>query len=114
MTKVIGPCFGLDARGKLGGVLVYSIRKGVNYTRQHIKPRDQKSATQLLVRSVFQDGISWWRHEGISETDKVYWNTYALGTSESGHNRFMRYYIKANYDKATGQKESPAVVPNPQ
>ena len=116
MAKVIGPCFGLDARGKLGKSIVYSIRRGVNYTRQLIKPRNPKTAAQLANRAAFQDGISKWRFapDMITPDMKTRWNYYSLGTSESGYNRFMRFYLKANYDKATKTKVSPQEIPDPQ
>jgi len=114
MTKVIGPCFGLDARGTLGKSVTYSIRRGVNYVRNFVSPKDKKSATQLAHREVFQDGVSKWRFGYISASDKEYWDSYASGTSESGYNRFLRYYMKANWDKNTKQKVSPQVIPDPQ
>ena len=114
MVKVIGPMFGLDARGKLGNSLVYSIRKGVNYTRQYLIPKDKKSSAQLQNRAAFNDGVSKWRWGIIATYAKTRWDSYSVGTSESGFNRFMRFYLKANYDKATKQKVSPQVVPDPQ
>lgn len=116
MAKVIGPCFGLDARGTLGKSIVFSIRRGVNYTRQLTKPKDKKSDAQLQNRLAFQDGISKWRFAEslITADNKTWWVYYAQGTSESGFNRFMRFYLKANYDTTTKQKVSPQVVPEPQ
>jgi len=116
MTKLLGPMFSLDARGKMGGSLVYAIRRGVNYARQMATPSDPKSDPQLQMREVFADGISKWRFapDLISNLYKTSWNYYAAGTSESGHNRFMRYYLKANYDTATKTKVTPQVIPAPQ
>lgn len=116
MAKTIGPMFSLDARGKIGGAIVYSIRRGVNYARQMITPANPKSAAQLANRAAFQDGISKWRFapDLIPDTYKVSWSYYAAGTSESGYNRFMRYYLKANYDPVTKTKVSPQEIPTPQ
>ena len=114
MVKVIGPCFGLDARGTLGKALVYSIRRGVNYSRTYVKPSDKKTAAQLENRSAFVDGVSKWRWEVIPGYQKTKWSSYAAGTSESGFNRFMRYYLKANYDKATQKKVVNQAIPSPQ
>ncbi len=115
MAKCIGPCFSLDARGVLGGALVYSIRRGVNYVRQLDKPPDPNTPKQQAIRATFQDGISKWRFafDLITPADRVTWNYYALGTAESGFNRFMRYYLKANYDSATGEKTVPQTIPAP-
>ncbi len=114
MVRVIGPMFGLDARGKLGSALVYSIRKGVNYTRQYLTPKDKQSVSQLQNRGAFQDGVSKWRWGIISTYAKSRWDSYSTGTTESGYNRFMRFYLKDNYDSATKQKVSPQVIPEPQ
>jgi len=116
MVKTIGPMFSLDDRGKVGGALVFSIRRGVNYARQMITPANPKSDAQLANRSAFEDGISKWRFAAdlITPSMKTWWSYYAAGTSESGYNRFMRYYLKANYDSATKTKVSPQVIPEPQ
>lgn len=114
MVKVIGPCFGLDARGTLGKALTYSIRRGVNYTRNYVVGKDPKTAAQLQNRAAFEDGVSKWRWDIIPGYQKTKWSSYASGTSESGFNRFMRYYLKANYDKATKQKVVNQAIPSPQ
>lgn len=114
MVKVIGPCFGLDARGTLGKALTYSIRRGVNYTRNYVVGKDPKTAAQLQNRAAFEDGVSKWRWDIIPGYQKTKWSSYASGTSESGFNRFMRYYLKANYDKATKQKVVNQSIPSPQ
>jgi len=114
MAKVIGPCFGLDARGTLGKAMVYSIRRGVNYVRNFTTPRNPKSAAQLENRAAYADGVSKWRWNVIDASAKTLWKSYAAGTSESGFNRFLRFYLKANYDKTIQKKVSPQVIPNPQ
>ena len=114
MTRVIGPCFSLDARGQLGKSVVYSIRRGVNYVRNFATAKNPKTEAQLEHRSAFQDGASKWRWGVIGTYAKSRWNTYAEGTSESGWNRFMRYYLKANYDSATKKKVAVQVIPDPQ
>ncbi|MBU0925880.1 hypothetical protein KKG81_13425 [bacterium] len=116
MAKVIGPCFGLDARGTLGKSIVFSIKRGVNYTRQVTRPKDKKSDSQLQNRAAFMDGVSKWRFatDLITIYAKENWCYYAAGTSESGYNRFMRYYLKANYDSTTKEKITPQVIPEPQ
>ena len=114
MVKVIGPCFGLDARGTLGKSLTYSIRRGVNYIRNYVVGKDPKTAAQLENRAAFMDGVSKWRFEIIPGYQKTEWSSYALGTSESGFNRFMRYYLKENYDKETQKKVEEQSIPSPQ
>ena len=114
MATVIGPCFGLDARGTLGKSLVYSIRKGTNYIRTFIKPKNPKTDGQLQNRAAFQDGVSKWRWGVIASYQKTTWDSYASGTTESGFNRFMRFYLQDNYDSATQQKVANQIIPSPQ
>jgi len=113
MAKVIGPCFGLDARGALGKAVVYSIRRGVNYTRSYIVPKDKKSNPQIQNRAAFHAGVSNWRFEVIPGYQKDKWTSYSTGTSESGFNRFMRYYLKANYNTTTKLQEPNESIPSP-
>lgn len=114
MVKVIGPCFGLDARGTLGKALTYSIRKGVNYTRNYVVGKNPKTAAQLENRAAFTDGVSKWRWQVIPIYQQTLWSSYSVGTTESGFNRFMRYYLKANYNKVTQKKVINQSIPSPQ
>jgi len=111
MVRATGPFFSLDARGTLGDVLTGSFWRGVNYIRTRVIPHNPKSVQQLAVRSVLTDGVSKWRFGKISSLHQNYWNTYARGLSESGFNRFMRAYIKGNFDGTA--KVTPQVIPNP-
>ena len=114
MARIIGPGFGLDARGTLGKSLVFSIRKGTNYIRTYIKPKNPKTDAQLQNRLAFSDGVSKWRWDIITAEHKTDWASYSTGTTESAFNRFMRYYLAANYSSATHQIVTPQVIPNPQ
>ena len=114
MVKVIGPCFGLDARGTLGKALTYSIRRGTNYIRNYVVPKDAKTDAQLQNRMAFEDGVSKWRWGVIAGYQQDKWTSYAVGTTESGFNRFMRFYLKANYDKATQKLVANQAIPSPQ
>jgi len=86
MVKIIGPCFGLDARGTLGKSLTYSMRRGTNYIRSYVKPVNPMTYGQLQNRAAFQDGVSKWRFDVISANHKEWWTSYALGTPESKKN----------------------------
>ena len=114
MARVIGPIFSLDARGTLGKAVVYSIRKGVNYTRQFIIGKNPKSDAQLQNRAAFTDGVSKWRWGIIPNYQKTLWDSYATGTTEAGFNRFMRFYLQDNYDSVTQLKAVNQAIPSPQ
>jgi len=114
MVKVVGPMMSLDARGQVGKAVVFSIRKGVNYVRQHVKQRRSRSPAQLAHRAVFIDAVAAWKNGTLSTLDKTNWDSYATGTTESGFNRFLRFYLNANYDNATQTKVEPPSIPVPQ
>lgn len=51
MAKVSGPLLSLDARGKIGGALVFSGWKGLQTVRQFVVPANPRSTTQQASRS---------------------------------------------------------------
>lgn len=52
MAKVTGPLMSLDARGKLGKVLVFIGWKGIKTVRQWLKPANPKSTGQGNIRTI--------------------------------------------------------------
>jgi len=46
MAKVTGPLMSIDARGKIGDAIVFSVWKGTNYVRQWLKPANPQSVAQ--------------------------------------------------------------------
>jgi len=51
MAKVSGPLLSLDARGKVGGAIVFSGWKGLQTVRQLVTPANPRSASQLTTRT---------------------------------------------------------------
>ncbi len=112
MVKVTGPFLSLDARGTLADTLTGSFWRGINYIRTRVVPNNPRSTKQVEIREVLTDGVSRWKFNLLPAGHKEMWDNYAKGTAESGFNRYMRFYIKANY---TGSgKVDPAVIPDPQ
>lgn len=111
MVKVTGPFLSLDASGTLGGIMTGSKWKGVNYIRARVVPMNPKSEAQTAIRTVLSDGVSKWKFGLITGLKKDFWNSYAKGLAESGFNRFMRMYVKSNYDEGT--IVTPQVIPDP-
>jgi hypothetical protein len=99
MVKVTGPFLSLDASGTLGGIMTGSKWKGVNYIRARVVPMNPQSEAQTAIRTVLSDGVSKWKFGMITGLNKDFWNSYAKGLAESGFNRFMRSYLKANYEE---------------
>jgi hypothetical protein len=111
MVRVTGPFLSLDARGTIADTLTGSFWKGINYIRARVVPHNPRTPEQQAIREVLTDGTSRWKFGGISQLHKNLWNTYAKGLAESGFNRYLRAYIKANYQD--GRKVVPSVIPQP-
>ncbi len=111
MVRVTGPFLSLDARGTIADTITGSFWRGINYIRARVIPHNPKSDAQVAVRTVLTDGVSKWRFGLIAGSDKNWWNSYAKGLGESGFNRFMRQYVKANY--LNGAIVTPQVIPDP-
>jgi len=108
MAKLISPLMSIDARGKFGDAIVYSIWKGINYARQYFIPSNPNSEDQQAVRAVVSDASKAWKAEatvGAIEIDAEYKAAYAAvaaGQSLSGFNLFMRDCMAINLVQTTG------------
>jgi hypothetical protein len=103
LPRLTGPLFSLDARKTLGKTIVYSAWKGLNYARLRVIPYNPKSAYQTSVRDTITFGVMYFtRGDYVAAAEKTWWNTYAEGTNQSGWNRFMKFFVAGNYDKASG------------
>lgn len=51
MSKVTGPLLSLDARGKIGGAIVFSGWKGIQTVRQLVTPSNPRTTGQMESRS---------------------------------------------------------------
>lgn len=101
MPRLTGPLFSLDARQTLAKTIVYSAWKGLNYARLRVIPYNPKSPAQMGVRDTLTYGVQYWRDGTVSAGDQSLWGDYAAGLNESGFNRYVRAFMKENYDQAT-------------
>ena len=93
----------LDASQTFGGTIVFSHWKGLNTARLHVIPYNPKSAYQQGIRKVMTFGVLYFtKGSYVSAAAKTWWDTYAMGTNQSGWNRFQAKFVAANYNKATG------------
>jgi hypothetical protein len=114
MARLTGPLLSLDARGSIFSTIVYSIWKGLNYARLRVVPYNPKSDYQTGIRSVLTWGVLYFTKGAyVTASQKTWWNTYAEGTNMSGINRFMKFFVAANYDSVNGIFAFGG-VPNPQ
>jgi len=103
MARLTGPLFSLDARGSIWSTIVYSAWKGLNYARMRVTPYNPKSPYQLGIRETLTNGVAYFKNAThVTAEDKAAWEVYAEGTNMSGFNRFMKFFVAANYDAATG------------
>jgi hypothetical protein len=103
MPRLTGPLFSLDARQTLGGCIVYSAWKDLNYARLRVVPYNPKASYQTGIRNTLTWGVLYFtKGSYVSASQKTWWNTYAEGTSMSGWNRFLMKFINLNYNSGTG------------
>ena len=103
MARLTGPLLSLDASGSIWGTIVYSKWKGLNYARLSVTPYNPKSDYQTGIRDTVKWGVLYFTKGAyVLPPAKTWWNTYAEGTNMSGINRFMMFFVAANYDSGTG------------
>lgn len=115
MAKVFAPFLSIGAKGTVAKTLTASSWMGREYMKQRFIPNNPNSARQQARRATMIDGVSKWRFRSdlISAANKTMWASYGAKVQISGFNRFMQYYMTENYNKVTGAKASPQVVPLP-
>lgn len=116
MAKVFAPFLSINASGTFAKTLTASSWKGREYMKQRFIPNNPNSARQQARRATMTDGVSkWrWRSDLISAANKTAWASYGDKHQISGFNRFMHFYMTENYNKATGAKVTPQIVPQPE
>ena len=103
MSRLTGPLLSLDARQTFAGTIVFSAWKGLNYARLRVDPYNPKSDYQTGIRETLTWGVLYFTKGAyVAAAQKTWWNTYAEGTNMSGFNRFMKFFVAANYDEDTG------------
>jgi len=93
MAKVTGPLFSLDARGQVGGSIVYSYWKGRNYIRRRVIPHNPDSNEQKSVRAAVR--IASQEYADLSGSNQTAWNEYAADFNNSGIAIWMKRAIDA-------------------
>jgi len=114
MSRLTGPLLSIDARQTFGGTIVFSAWKGLNYARLRVVPYNPKTDYQTGIRETLTWGVLYFtKGNYVAAAQKTWWNTYAEGTNMSGINRFMKFFVAANYDEDTGTFIY-AQIPSPQ
>ena len=95
MTKLRGPLFSIDAKGKLGKSLVFSSNKNIKRVSKYYTPRNPKTIIQQDNRSIFSYAVASW--QSLDEGQKEDYNQSAanLGLKMSGYNYYIQTYMAA-------------------
>jgi len=89
MATVKGPLFSLDARGQVGGAVVFGSWKGRNYVRRHSIPSNPQSVSQVGMRSMMKFLSQVWA--SLSTAQQAPWIEVAARTNVSPFNAFVAF-----------------------
>jgi len=73
--RVRAPLHSIDARGRFGSALVFSIWKGRNYAKQMTTPTNPQTARQMTIRAIMVDMTRAWG--SLTDDQRLAWNSYA-------------------------------------
>lgn len=95
MTKLKGPLFSIDAKGKLGKSLVFSSNKGIKRVSKYYEPANPRTIIQQDNRNIFSYAILSW--QALDEGQKEDYNQSAanLKLNMSGYNYYIQTYLAA-------------------
>jgi hypothetical protein len=95
MSKLRGPLFSIDAKGKLGNALVYSSNKNIKRASKHFTPRNPRTILQQDNRSIMRYAV--WSWQTLTDDQKESYTQSAknLGLKMSGYNYYLQTYIAA-------------------
>lgn len=105
MVKLIAPCMSGEARGKFGNILVYKKRLSTNVASRYFKPRNPKSALQIIARNRITKALGRWQ-DATQET-KALWRTYAKQFRTTGYNAYMSAFVIYMRDHAEAHPDTP-------
>jgi hypothetical protein len=77
--------------GKVGNV-VFVKRKGTQFMRKYVIPRDPETEVQLKNRSAFSRCVAKWQL--LPQNEKDVWNQYGKTRNRRGYNLFISHHMK--------------------
>jgi len=92
MTKVVGPCFSLEASGILGDAILFNPSKN-GVSRVQVAPRYKKKCSPEFKENQvrFKDASDRWRV--LYPEQREAWKVYAWDKCDTGRAQFMGYQI---------------------
>lgn len=105
MVRVKGPCLSFEAKGKLGNALIFKKRFSTNVVSRYFTPRNPQSADQIILRNRMTKAVAGW--QGLSDANKLLWNTYAKQFQGKGYNSYCSKFIDYMIDNAEAEPAPP-------
>jgi len=107
----IYPCIAFIARGALSKAWIHKVYRGANFKTglpgnpghlvvKYYYPYNPRTSFQQGWRGVFATGMANW--QGFDYETKRYYTEKKWPRHMSGHNRYLRLYLNANYPPPTG------------
>lgn len=87
MSKVTAPLLSFDARGQIGGSMVFSNWRGISYVRRLVTPANPKTTAQVLTRDIFTGLELRWKQGGPIMRSS--WDRFAVGQRFVGRNAYL-------------------------
>lgn len=94
MTKTKNALFSIEARGKIGA-LVIEQRRGGQYIRTKQLKKGLPSAKQKEKRKRYGQSVQAWR--GLTDLEREEWNANAIIYKISGFNLFVKHFTAIYY-----------------
>lgn len=98
MAKTTAPLLSFDARGQIGGAMVFASWRGVSYVRRLVTPANPKTTGQVLTRNIFSNLEIRWKQGGVLM--RAPWDRFAVGQRLVGRNAYLGQNIKATRGEA--------------
>jgi len=91
MPKLTGPLFSMEAKGPLGGGIVYQGGPSGPRVGKKLVRRDKRTSGQLSHRALFQAAVAYWA--GLSWWRKARYEVRAEGLGMTGQNLCVKEYL---------------------
>ena len=105
MARILLPSYLKEARGRMQDAVLCR-RRGREYMRPYLVPRNPDTPAQRAVRGSFRDAVHAW--QAMSTGEKNQWNFRARYKAATGYNLFMSHYMKqtcsASYRSASSKQ----------
>ena len=103
MAKVKAPLFGLEARGQLGGAIVYFPWKGIQAVREYVIPANPRTDVQQAQRGYMTAAMLAWHAINWTSNDVTAFRRWA--NIQEAVQTYVNVYIGAHIDTLVAENE---------